>query len=77
MGGKSGNGNRLEQSESQRLEALAGNYRLIALVQTTRLTGGYDLYRFLLFPWPSWLGSWFALHPVAKIGGFVTVKENK
>ena len=43
MGGKSGNGNRLEQSESQRLEALAGNYRLIALVQTTRLTGGYDL----------------------------------
>ena len=42
MGGKSGNGNRLEQSESQRLEALAGNYRLIALVQTTRLTGGYD-----------------------------------
>ena len=44
MGGKSGNGNRLEQSESQRLEALAGNYRLIALVQTTRLTGGYDFY---------------------------------
>ena len=43
MGGKSGKGNRLEQSESQRLEALAGSYRLIALVQTTRLTGGYDL----------------------------------
>ena len=42
MGGKSGKGNRLEQSESQRREALAGSYRLIALEQTTRLTGGYD-----------------------------------
>ena len=42
-GGKSGKGNRLEQSESQRLESLAGNFGLLALVQTTRLTGGYDL----------------------------------
>ena len=35
------------------------------------------LYGFLLFPWSSWLGGRFALHPVAEIGGFVTVKENK
>lgn len=35
------------------------------------------LYGFLLFPWLSWLGGRFALHPVAEIGGFVTVKENK
>ncbi|MBQ7357789.1 MAG: hypothetical protein IJW65_03530, partial [Clostridia bacterium] len=41
-GGKSGKGNRLEQSESQRLESLAGSFGLLALVQTTRLTGGYD-----------------------------------
>ena len=36
-------GSKLLQSKSQRLESLAGNYGLLALVQTTRLTGGYDL----------------------------------
>ena len=35
------------------------------------------LYGFLLFPWSSWLGGRFALHSVAEIGAFVTVKENK
>ena len=35
-------GSKLLQSKSQRLESLAGNYGLLALVQTTRLTGGYD-----------------------------------
>ena len=34
----------LNKSESQRLESLAGNFGLLALVQTTRLTGGYDLF---------------------------------
>ena len=42
MGGKSDKGNRLEHSESQRLETLAGIDGLLALVQTTRLTGGCD-----------------------------------
>ena len=42
--------------ESQRLETLAGIIRLLAFVQTTRLTGGYGLYRLLLrrsirLPW--------------------------
>ena len=40
-GSKSDKGNRLEHSESQRLETLAGIYGLYALVKTTRLTGGY------------------------------------
>jgi len=31
------------ESKSQRLEPLAGSVGLLALVQTTRLTGGYDL----------------------------------
>ena len=41
----------LEQSESQRLESLAGSVGLLALVQTTRLTGGYDS------PWASDIAS--------------------
>ena len=46
-GGKSDKGNRLEYSESQRLETLAGINGLLALVQTTRLTGGCDSSPFL------------------------------
>ena len=33
---------RLLQCKSQRLEPLAGSIGLLALVHTTRLTGGYD-----------------------------------
>ena len=33
---------KLLQSKSQRLESLAGSIGLLALVQTTCLTGGYD-----------------------------------
>ena len=33
---------KLLQSKSQRLEPLAGSIGLLALVHTTRLTGGYD-----------------------------------
>lgn len=29
------------------------------------------------FPWSSWLGGGFALHPVAELGSFISVKENK
>ena len=40
-------GSKLLQSKSQRLESLAGSHGLLALVQTTRLTGGYDYYSML------------------------------
>ena len=42
-------GSKLLQSKSQRLESLAGSHGLLALVQTTRLTGGYDLSSGLFF----------------------------
>lgn len=45
-------------------------------VEGNSLTSVY-LYGCSLFSWPSWLRSGLALYPVAEIGGFVTVKENK